>query len=164
MIMRTKASNFIKWLGGVMLTLLGFSSCSTTKTLEEDIQWSPKPLPGQVISMYGVPTSSFKVYGTVRDGGGKTLKGIQVISYYGESTWMRTDTTYSDSAGKFSRTMRTYPADKVGFTFNDIDGKENGGEFASKSVSVNVKQVGKGDGMWFKGNYEANAEVTLNKK
>ncbi|MBQ6254648.1 MAG: radical SAM-associated putative lipoprotein [Bacteroidales bacterium] len=163
--MKARATSFLKWLGGILLTLLGFSSCGTTKTLEEDIEWGgPRPIPGVAISMYGVPTSSFKVSGTVRDGAGKTLKGIQVISYYGESTWMRTDTTYTDAAGQFSRTMRTYPADKVGFTFNDIDGRDNGGEFASKSTTVAVKQVGAGDGAWFQGTYEARADVQLEKK
>lgn len=164
MTMKTIPRKILKWLGGTILTMLGFASCTTTPA--DDLLEAPEPvdLPGQYISMYGVPTSAFKVSGTVKGQGGTKLNGIQVVSVFGESTWMRTDTTYTDSSGKFSSSMRTYPADKVQLIFNDIDGSRNGGDFESQTVALTPRKVGDGDGAWFQGTYEVTASVTLKKK
>lgn len=163
MTMKTRLARILTWLGGTALTLLGFPSC-TTKTIDEEFVGDIPSREIGAIAMYGVPTSAFRVSGTVRSEEGKSLKGIQVVIQYGESTWMRSDTTYTDSSGKFSREMRTYPANYVRFIFNDVDGAANGGKFQSQTVTVDTKKVGDGDGGWFAGTYEATATVSLSKK
>lgn len=161
----------LRRLGYAMIGLLGFASCAGLDP-DPDSEGngglngtgSRGSVINQMMTAYGVPTSEFRVSGRVTGAGGAKLKGIQVVSVFGEKTWMRTDTTYTDSYGQFSTVMRTYPADKVTIAFNDIDGKANGGEFVSQTVTVDVKQTGKGDGPWFQGVFEAQATVTLKRK
>ena len=161
----------LRRLGYILLGLLGFASCSglDPDPDPEDINGSNGTdsrgwLIGQFMAAYGVPTSEFKVSGTVTGAGGAKLKGIQVVSVFGEQTWMVTDTTYTDSSGKFSSVTRTYPEEKVQIIFNDIDGSANAGEFESQTVTVPAKQIAKGDGSWFRGTYEVKADVILKRK
>ncbi len=151
--------NTLRWLGTSVLGILGFASCGG---LDPD---SDPVLAGhnEFICAYGSPTAAYKVSGTVRNSSGNKLGGIQVVSVYGESTWKRTDTTYTDSSGKFSGSMHTYPSDKVQLVFNDVDGSKNG-EYQSQTVYVTPKKVGDGDGSWFKGTFEVSSSVTLKKK
>ncbi len=161
--------NTLRWLGTSVLGILGFASCGGLDPDADPVLagQDPSGVRGSVINQfmcaYGSPTAEYKVSGTVKNSLGGKLGGIQVVSVYGESTWKRTDTTYTDSSGKFSGTMRTYPSDQVQLVFNDVVGSKNG-EYESKTVSVTPKKTGKGDGLWFHGTYEVSASVTLRKK
>ena len=162
--------NTLRWLGTSVLGLLGFAACGGLDPDADPVlngRNSSNVRGGSVINeflcAYGSPTAAYKVSGTVRNSSGQKLGGIQVVSIYGEQTWMRTDTTYTDASGSFSGTMRTYPSDKVQLVFNDVDGSKNG-EYQSQTVSVTPKKVGDGDGSWFKGTYEVSASVMLKKK
>ena len=54
--------------------------------------------------------------------------------------------------------------DKVYMKFEDVDGVENGGEFSAVEKTVPVVQVKEGDGSWYEGAYEAEADVTMTRK
>ena len=161
----------LRRLGYTLIGLLGFASCAgldPDPDSEGNGGLNGTGSRGSVINQmkyaYGVPTSEFRVSGRVTGAGGAKLKGIQVVSVFGEKTWMRTDTTYTDSSGKFSSVTRTYPSDAVRLIFNAIDGNANGGQFVSQTVTVPAKQIAKGDSFWFQGTFEVKANVTLKRK
>ena len=58
-----------------------------------------------------------------------------------------------------------FDIDKMKVFFQDIDGPDNGGEFALDSVEVKVYRIGEGDGNWFNGTFKSDdVEVRLKKK
>ena len=152
-----KTERLLSKLGALVMALLGFSSCSKSS-------FEPDDYSNPFISAYGVPTASYQVKGTVRNENGKVLGGIQVAIKYGDKTWARYDTTYTNSAGTFSRTMSTYPEDYIQITYNDVDGPANDGEYQSQTVSVKVSKLGDGKGPWNHGTYKAESIINLKKK
>ena len=125
---------------------------------------------------YGMPSVDYRVTGEVKDESGKPLPGIQVIvkdeallGKEGAKPYQRYegDTIYTDSKGVFQSAMivTSYLKEQE-VIFNDVDGKENGGEFESVKMSVDdleSKRIKKGDG-WHSGEYELKAKVQLKKK
>ena len=153
--MRTFFYRKLRRLGAAVVSLLCFASCSPSLDSDAD--------EFQYMTAYGSPNATYRMVGSVKDDSGKPLKGIQVVSTFGESTWMRRDTTYTDSDGHYSSYMNTYPAKTVTVDFNDVDGADNGGEFESKSVTVDPVQIEKGKG-WNTGVYKVESDVRLKKK
>ena len=125
---------------------------------------------------YGMPSVDYRVTGEVKDESGKPLPGIQVIvkdeallGKEGAKPYQRYegDTIYTDSKGAFQSAMivSSYLKEQE-VIFNDVDGKENGGEFESVKMSVDdleSKRIKKGNS-WYAGEYELKAKVQLKKK
>ena len=159
-------ARIIKWydtLLGSLLGLLGFTSCN--------ILVNPF-----IRDMYGQPTASYKLVGSVTDEAGEPVKGIQVtfhpeLGNNGEevNSWI-VDTLYSDASGKFSRDVLKYDwpdLDNAVVKFRDIDGPDNGGSFKPKDVPVSalkVDQTRKGEGNWNQGDFTITADATLEKE
>lgn len=107
----------------------------------------------------GDPYMLFEIHGTVVDTEGNPLKGIQVTSGL-------SDVQTTNVNGVFTFYGRSAPTSLVVLTFEDKDGKDNGGEFAkiSMEIAVNEKTPGSADGN-FKGTYYAGGvEVVMLKK
>ena len=81
--------------------------------------------------MYGVPPPhiGYKVKGKVTDKAGKAIPGIEVNDKANKITSSSGgDGSYELSGEEWSR--------NVTLTFTDIDGPENGGEFATKIIDI----------------------------
>lgn len=134
------------------MALLGFSSCSGIL---------------DVPCEYGCPNSDFKTVLNVSDESGKPIQGIQIISNYkypNDSELNKSDTLYTDSNGMAGKTVNliTVP-DRVGFTFNDVDGDENGGNFTSVSISdSDIVRTKKSSG-WYEGEFTVTVNEVLKK-
>lgn len=155
-----------KYLVTAALSLLGFASC-------EEIRNGF----GFGLCMYGEPHADFKTLGTVTDEDGKPIEGIRVAVtkhdhyenndnvIYDQNDWYYHDTLYTDSKGEYLLQQSVFRApQEVTVVFEDIDGEENGGEFESAEATPELKKVKEGDGNWYIGMFEAQADVTLKKK
>ncbi len=72
---------------------------------------------------------------------------------------------FTDANGTYQLIREVFDGpESVTVIFEDVDGEENGGEFASAEVSPEVKQTEKGDNDWYGGAFEARADVQLKKK
>lgn len=110
-----------------ILVLLGFAT--TTSSCE-----------------YGTLAMDFEVSGRVDNQDLTPIAGIKVSAVEDDVTAL----TSEDGSFFISGTgMGAF------LKFEDIDGPENGGEYAVKTEEVKVEQVEKGSGHWYKGNYEA---------
>ena len=158
-----KIKRFINAVIGILLSLLGFQSCS---------------LVGGIFgaAMYGSPHADFAVKGKVTDDTGKAVKGIKTVvdAYYGwtddagysYTNLDYTDTLYTDSNGmvQCEATVFSKPT-KLVVTLTDVDGAENGGEFEELVIDdFEINQVKKGDGSWYNGKYETEFNTRLEKK
>lgn len=127
------------------LAALGFTTLS-----------SCDPSNNPFVCMYGMPSMDFEVSGKVTDQESNPIAGIQV------SCPETTDKITSGKDGSFKISGKGMVARLL---FEDIDGPDNGGEFATKGEVFDVKQVAKGDKAWYMGRYEAkDVTVTLEKK
>ena len=101
---------------------------------------------------YGCPTMSYEVKGKVLDSEtGKPVPGIKVTHHdYDGAQGILTG-----QDGTFLLQDSDFPQDTLHIHFKDIDGKENGGQYAAQEVVVNLDQVQKGDGEWNCGTYAA---------
>ena len=112
--------------------------------------------PGMVADEYGSPYASFEVKGKVTDQHGEPIPGIQVTC-----DAMYIQPVYTESDGSYALHGDGFPREKIQVSFEDIDGEENGGLFAARSVSVETVHVKDGDGNWDFGVYEAEANAEL---
>ncbi len=111
------------------LSLLGFSGCS-----EQGIELFDEP------DMYGVPIVDYTFMGEVTDADGNPIKGIEVKISSSD------DVVSTDDQGVFKA---DFTSDADGYhtvEFSDVDGVENGGEFAQKSVELEWKDAESIDG------------------
>ena len=101
---------------------------------------------------YGCPTMSYEVKGKVLDSEtGKPVPGIKVTHHDYEGA----QGILTGKDGTFLLQDSDFPQDTLHIHFKDIDGKENGGQYAAQEVVVNLDQVQKGDGEWNCGTYAA---------
>lgn len=128
-----------------LLCLIGFGSSVACST-------------GMVTEEYGSPYASYEVKGKVTDQQGEPIPGIQVAC-----DAMYVEPVYTESDGSYALNGGGFPREKIQVSFEDVDGEENGGLFAARSVSVETHQVQDGEGNWDFGVYEAevNAELSL---
>ena len=114
--------------------------------------------PGMVADEYGSPCASYEVKGKVTDQQGEPIQGIQV-----RCGAMYDEPVYTDSDGSYQLSGGGFPREKIEVEFKDVDGEENGGAFAARTVSAETVQVQEGAGNWDFGVYEAvvNAELSL---
>jgi putative lipoprotein (rSAM/lipoprotein system) len=137
----------VKTLLSGALAILGFTGCEKS----EDTPCA-----------YGMPVSvDYRVVGEITDEAGNPLQGIRVIV---ENP--KPDTIYTDAKGLFQTTKREAVSFDGKATFEDADGKANGGEFATTEIPIRdmeVKQVEK-DENWKRGGIEFNTKVQMKKK
>jgi putative lipoprotein (rSAM/lipoprotein system) len=106
------------------------------------------------------------VEGIVLDGvSGDPIEGIKVRS---SSTHSRADSVLTNAEGEFAFLHSMHSPQKITVEVEDIDGAENGGEYAPQSREVELTDEnfypldGKGDpGTDWKGNWEVDFELTL---
>jgi len=128
-----------------ILRILGFTSALSCISC---MYGTPKP--GDVVCMYGTPTMDFEVTGKVVNKGSEPLAGIEVSCRNNSTSGVATALTAEDGSFYISGTDMSPVLE-----FKDIDGLENGGEFAEKTQEIEVIQIKKGDGDWYMGKYEA---------
>lgn len=151
--MKVKMKKWYHATLAALLGLLGFDSCIGG---------------GDVPCEYGTPQVEFLVKGSVTDAEGHPLKGIKVTlrESYGVQLYGM-DSVYTDRDGKFvTNTLKSISLDNKKIIFEDMDGPENGGEFANDSVDLDHLQkiqTKKGEG-WYEGKYEISAERKLIRK
>lgn len=143
-----------KHLAAGIMGLLGFASCGKIDNIL-------KPR-----YMYGQPYANFKALGTVRDEDGNPIKGIQVIVRQHWSHLEPADNKlFTDAEGTYQLIRDVFDGlESVTVTFEDVDGGENGGDFASAEVSPEVIQSRKGDKDRYNVSFETRADVQLKKK
>lgn len=108
--------------------------------------------------MYGTPTMDFEVSGKVVNQQSEPIPGIKVSC---NDRGSGPSSVLTDQDGSFSISGT---ATSAWLGFEDIDGPENGGEYAGMHKDIDVKQVEKGDG-WYMGKYEArNVVIRMTEK
>lgn len=145
----------IKFFINALLAIIGITSCDKINTTPAE---------------YGCPHATLDISGKVTSSDGKPIKGIQTIIQEEESEYYPRikDTLYTDANGQYNYTNKDIFSipEKLTITFKDIDNEENGGKFANKTENVNkgeYKQTEKASG-WYKGKFELNKDVVLNKE
>lgn len=143
-----------KYLAAGIMGLLGFASCGKIDNIL-------KPPP-----MYGQPYANFKALGTVRDEDGNPIKGIQVIVRQHCSHLEPADNKlFTDAEGTYQLIRDVFDElESVTVTFEDVDGGENGGDFASAEVSPEVIRTKKGNKARYNVSFETRTDVQLKKK
>ena len=150
--MKNAVKQIWKYLAAGILGLLGFASCG--KNLVD------------TLVMYGQPHADFKATGTVRDEDGNPIQGIRVSVRLKYAPWSQDEETtlYTDKMGDYQYITEVFDVPPVTITFEDVDGEENGGEFASAEASPTVVRIQDGDKLWYDGAFEVRADVQLKKK
>jgi putative lipoprotein (rSAM/lipoprotein system) len=141
-------SGYIKLLSA-LLVMLGFAAC--------DI-YGPDE--------YGAPSATYKVKGKVLSRSHlQPIVGIRVSVEGGGHTYTTVDGDtvtqyhnliefYTDAAGTFDvQMMDDVPTGKLRATFEDTDGIENGGLFATRqdTTTIPLSQLQNGSGNWYAG-------------
>jgi putative lipoprotein (rSAM/lipoprotein system) len=119
-----------------LLALLGFTGCDVIGGKD----------------MYGTPTASYEVKGRVTDSEGEPVRDIKIVVGDENTPEEYMPVGITDASGSYSVTWRDFPDSPFPVTAQDIDGPENGGEFATEVVEVKFVSddyVG-GDG-WYSG-------------
>ena len=150
--MKAKVRHLFEMISGAILSLLGFSSIVGCGRLE-----------------YGSPYATFKVMGEVKAAdSGKPIEGI-AVKFHRNS---KDDDVYcpqfqTDKDGKVNETLTLGPrAEDIMLTFEDIDGEEHGGLFASDTLrakDLNITFVEAKKSTWHQGDYDITFEAKLKK-
>ena len=149
-----KTGRIIVWLMG----LLGFGV-----TQVSCIMYGP-PAPAE----YGMPHANFEVKGRVVDEDGDPIRDIKIVvtdAGNGGHEGSEVGVGLTDSRGSYTVSGSWFGHSPLTVSVEDIDGEENGGEFAEKEQVFNLKPsdyVG-GDG-WYEGKVTKTADFTLTLK
>ena len=140
-----------------LLTLLGYESCTEAGADEYG-----------VVPLYGSLSATYHISGTVTDEGGQPLKGIRVsmVNIYDPSHTVQ-DSSTTDASGKFSLKEYEFYGDNDRILIaEDIDGLDNGGQFAPDTTFVgNLKpEQTEAGSNFYAGKFELKADVKLKKK
>lgn len=163
--MKVKLTHWYNWMTGVLLSLLGFSSCNKNEIDD----------PGNNICLYGPPTTHYIIKGKVTDTDGKPINGVKVEAndtYDDRRRPLTDEPVYTDEKGEYSANAWGISSDGQGnilleVTFEDVDGEANGGTFANDTVrgkDMTIEKVKDDDGAWNRGTYEITANKTMKKK
>lgn len=164
---------FIRWILGV----LGFTTVATSCEMIDEIGG------GGQVCMYGCPSADYVFNVEVAD-----KENDQPIAHIRVSAILTSERSYWDNEtgstqygvvhdtlavgrtgedGKLSLQFNNFPHDKHTIAFDDLDGAENGGDYASMAVDItsdgeDYKDSGN-DG-WYWGTATHNVAVKLSKK
>ena len=86
----------------------------------------------QVVCLYGVPTATYKVSGTVTGEKHKPLKDVQVV-VKGYKNYPITDTLRTDNKGRYAADYTGYPTDSLNIVVTDPSG-----EYKADSTKIEV--------------------------
>lgn len=134
------------------LTCLGLSQCEIINSRVE----------------YGTPNATYEIKGTVSNiADAKPIKNIRIVRKSRHDFYHDT-VTYTDNNGKYYFNFKAFPTiDTIKLQVTDIDGEQNDGEFAEKTINViftNADKVEKGDGHWNNGKYSKTQNIQLSQK
>lgn len=126
-------------------------------------------------AMYGSPSASYKVSGTVTDENGNPIEGIKASLTYineveGEIVAEEDiSAVLTDASGKFSlgTPVMDLGLNGVKLVVKDIDGEEHGGTFKDGINDIefeNAKLVTPGDGSWYSGTLAIEQDVKMEKE
>lgn len=164
--MKVKLTHWYNWMTGVLLSLLGFSSCNKNEIDD----------PGNNICLYGTPTTHYIIKGKVTDTDGKPINGVKVDINETHDDYRRplANQVYSGENGEYSvktgasgTLYDTKGNVRIEVTFEDIDGEANGGTFANDTVrgkDMTIEKVKNGEGAWNLGTYEITANKRMKRK
>lgn len=112
---------------------------------------------------YGSPYAEYELKGRVTDEDSNPIPGIKV-SLDDPQNRYNADTTDISGEFEFNKERIFPPGDRMKVFFQDIDGPENGGEFALDSLELDVYQIEEGS-RWYKGAFKSDdVEIRLKKK
>ncbi|MBQ1989842.1 MAG: radical SAM-associated putative lipoprotein [Rikenellaceae bacterium] len=144
---------FLYWL----LTMLGFSSMVSC---DGDIN--------QHADMYGTPSADYEIKGKVLDADGDPIKGIkvEVQTYVVRPEPVTIQRKFSLDDGTYDASVQTFPVSKLRLVAQDVDGAENGGEFAERTIELDFSKVeATGDkGAWYSGKFSLEQDIVLEEK
>ena len=144
-----KANLRIKFFKQI-LTLLGFSTAAITQ-----FACAYGPIPKDYPPCeYGTPVMDFEVSGKVVNQNSSPIAGIKVSCSVNTEPGVSSVITAEDGTFMISGTGISPVLD-----FKDVDGAENGGEFADKTETIKADRIEDGDGKWYLGKYEAKGVV-----
>lgn len=165
--MKQKVNTLYRIILGALMGILGFSSCGKDGL-------NPFSGGGDARCMYGQPSATFKLVGTVKDEAGKPVKGIRVIyNPYADKDINEVkyylDTLYTDASGKFSSDRLKYswpeiPAHEL--IVSDVDGATNGEYKDEKVPAARIKSSHskQGSNGWYEGTFTLSSDVVVKKK
>ena len=99
--MKQKMETWFNYLISGIFSILGFAGVTSCDKITGI---------GTGCGEYGCPNADYIVMGSVKDGNGKPIKGIQVVAeqtYSGKT--VQRDTLYSDEKGQFSLSKNEHP-------------------------------------------------------
>ena len=147
----------------MLLALLGIGGCTSEDIFNER----------EMMAMYGTPTATFSVKGTVKDEKGKPISNLQVIlgqRYYNSASviydvnYVPIDTLTTDANGVYQMSKTRFPVINLQVDVNDIDGEAGGGQFESSTYIINDIKYEGGDG-WYRGKADVKVpDIKLKKK
>ena len=155
--MKTKIYRLYGAVLAVLLSVLGFSSCSKEEMMEE----------------YGSPHADFIMQGTVTDEQGNEINGILVSAeryqdFNDGRYWFNLFSKKTDYFGEYYLYFENLLGSKyTKLIVQDVDGEANGGEFASDTLDIDyesAEQIKKGDGNWYEGTFRITQNIQLKKK
>lgn len=142
---------------GYIIGLLGFSmGCQACE--------SGAKMYGSPPVEYGTPTASYVISGKVTDAKNNPIKDINVNVVLNNNSVEQISTKDN---GEYRFENSSYTTDlRYTITYQDIDGAENGGEFAdqTKNVVFSSADFTGGDGNWNQGKAEKVVNVVLEEK
>lgn len=112
------------------------------------------------------PNADYQIKGYVSDSLSNTaLGGIRVILQR-PGTVAKFDTVFTDSKGKYDFSFNEYPYDVPVFKLfaKDVDGAEQGGNYLSREITVEITEkdwVDEGDDNWYYGKAQKTVDIKL---
>ena len=132
-------ARMLRWYDALLaaiVSMLGFSACG----LDDDSIGTDGDK--TIILMYGAPSVTYRVSGTVSAGLAEPttpLPGIRVRAEFfgpeGQTLDALAD-TLTDASGRFALDVIFERSEPVRLIFDDVDGPENGGEFVSDTLDL----------------------------
>jgi len=140
------AKSVIKFWDKIIVVLLGiagiFSGCkSDTGECEPYSFRYPYP-DSLMVLMYGVIQADFAIKGTVTDKEGKAIPNISIVGQTKDNRILGSD--FTNLKGQY--VLNNYFLNQesiIYLKFEDIDGEENGGHFATKEIKMKLTNAEK---------------------
>jgi len=132
---------FYKIMCLILLPVLGFGACDFTEDMDE----------------YGSPYATYKVSGSVVSAlTGEGIQGIKIyFSHYMDDEYDEySEFSYVDGTWYFEAHGLDYCWDDCEIVAEDIDGRENGGLFTKKIITLEPEKTEKGSSVWDEGTFE----------